>query len=63
MIQISITLQEDDTNLLDQWAQEEGLDNRSAMIRKLIRMEGQRRNVYETLTEDDTESQLAQVTA
>ncbi|MFZ6028059.1 MAG: ribbon-helix-helix protein, CopG family [Chloroflexota bacterium] len=43
MPQVNVNLEENDAILLDRMSNEDGYDNRSAFVRRMIRLEAQRR--------------------
>lgn len=47
-IQVNVSLDENDAASLDHMAQEDGFDNRSAFVRRLIRQEASRRQSLPT---------------
>jgi len=47
-VQVNVNLTEDDVKMLDQMMQEDFIDNRSAYVRRLIRLEWARRHLVIT---------------
>jgi Arc/MetJ-type ribon-helix-helix transcriptional regulator len=47
-VQVNVNLTEDDVKMLDQMMQEDFIDNRSAYVRRLIRLEWARRHLITT---------------
>jgi len=43
LVQVNISMTEDDAKIIDQMMVEDAYDNRSAFVRRLIRLEWQRR--------------------